>query len=252
VSADHQFSVNQIVFTLTNLNMVRPVIFIIAFGLLSLSSFAQSPSSALTLDQFKEKLQAAVKPQILDVRSPLEYSENHLKGAINFYVPDDASLEKNISKISKDRPVFVYSINNGRSTTVSAKLVAAGFNEVYALPGGLAHWIGDGNPIETYAGAGLTKADFDKLIPLQEVVLVEVGSKHCGGCKKLAPVVEEVSHEQGVKVINIELYDNRQLAKDLNIESVPTLILYKGKTPVWRKSGAITKNEITDALESSL
>jgi thioredoxin-related protein len=55
-----------------------------------------------------------------------------------------------------------------------------------------------------------------------------------------------------VKEINIELYDNRQLAKDLNIESVPTLILYKGKNPIWRKSGAITKNEIVDALESSL
>jgi rhodanese-related sulfurtransferase len=214
----------------------------------------QTASSKFTLAQFEEKLKNAVDPQILDVRSPLEFAENHLKGAINFYAPDDESLEKSIGSLNKDKPVFVYSINNGRSTTVSAKLVASGFKEVYALPGGLAHWIGAGNPIESAngTGAGLTKADFDKLIPTQEVVLVEVGSKHCGGCKKLAPVVEEVSHQQGVKVINIELYDNRQLARDLNIESVPTLILYKGKEPVWRKSGAITKNEIVDALEGSL
>ena len=65
-------------------------------------------------------------------------------------------------------------------------------------------------------------------------------------------MVEEISHEQGVKVIKIELYDNRQLAKELGIEAVPTLILYKGKTPVWRKSGAMTKNEIVDALDNSL
>ena len=231
--------------------MVRRILFVLALGLVSFSSFSQK-SQSLTLDEFKLKLQSAVDPQILDVRSPQEFAENHLKGAINFFVPDDASLEQAISRISKDKPVFLYSINNGRSTTVSAKLIAAGFKEVYALPGGLAHWIGDGNPIETAAGSGLTSADFDKLIPLQEVVLVEVGSKHCGGCKKLAPVVEQVSHEQGVKVINIELYDNRQLAKDLGIESVPTLILYKGKTPIWRKSGAITKGDIVDALENSL
>jgi len=214
----------------------------------------QTVGTKLTLAQFEEKLKQADDPQILDVRSPQEYAENHLKGAINFYVPDDESLERSIGRLRKDKPVFVYSINNGRSTTVSTKLTQAGFSEVYPLPGGLAHWIGAGNPIETAQAnsAGLSRADFDKLIPVQEVVLVEVGSKHCGGCKKLAPVVEEVSHQQGVKVINIELYDNRQLARELNIESVPTLILYKGKNPIWRKSGAITKNEIVDALENSL
>lgn len=233
--------------------MVRRILCLAVFALLSLSSYAQStPAASITLDQFKEKLYAAVDPQILDVRSPLEFSENHLKGAVNFHVPNDAAFSQAVVRLSKDRPVFLYSINNGRSTTVAAKLVAAGFKEVYPLPGGLAHWIGAGYPIETSAGSGLTKADLDKLIPVEEVILVEVGSKHCGGCKKLAPVVEAVSHEQGVKVINVELYDNRQLAKDLNIEAVPTLILYKGKEPIWRKSGAITKNEILDALENSL
>jgi rhodanese-related sulfurtransferase len=233
--------------------MVRRFIFVFVLGLLSISVNAQTAQShSLTLEEFKTKLQTAKDPQILDVRSPAEFAENHLKGAVNFYVPDDESLAQSISRISKDKPVFLYSINNGRSTTVSAKLLAAGFKEVYALPGGLAHWIGNGNPIETKSGSGLTAAEFDKLIPSQEVVLVEVGSKHCGGCRKLAPVVEAISHEQGVRVINIELYDNRQLAKELNIESVPTLILYKGKTPVWRKSGAMTKNEIVDALDNSL
>ncbi|HTF22152.1 MAG TPA: thioredoxin domain-containing protein [Chryseolinea sp.] len=235
--------------------MVRRVILSSVFALFFLPLFAQpSGKNGLTLTQFEEKLRNTSEPQILDVRSPQEFDENHLKGAINFFVPDDEQLATASAGLNKNKPVFVYSINNGRSTTVSAKLVAAGFKEVYALPGGLAHWIGAGNPIETSAGTGtgLTKAEFDKLIPVEEVVLVDVGSKHCGGCKKLAPVVEEISHEQGVKVIKIELYDNRQLAKELGIESVPTLILYKGKTPIWRKSGAMTKNEIVDALDNSL
>lgn len=233
--------------------MVRRITLSILFVASALSLFAQSAGgSTLTLTQFQDKLRAASDPQILDVRSPQEFAENHLKGAINFYVPDDEEFAKAVSKLDKNKPAFVYSINNGRSTTVSNKLVAAGFKEVYALPGGLAHWIGAGNPIESGAGTGLTKADFDKLIPVEEVVLVDVGSKHCGGCRKLAPVVDEISHEQGVKVIKIELYDNRQLAKELDIEAVPTLILYKGKTPIWRKSGAMTKNEIVDALDNSL
>lgn len=215
---------------------------------------AQQQPEKLTLAQFEEKLRNAVEPQILDVRSPQEYAENHLQGAVNFYVPDDESFERSVASLRRDRPVFVYSINNGRSSTVSSKLIAAGFKEVYPLPGGLAHWIGAGHPIISLASntPGLSRPEFDKLVAAHDVVLVEVGSRHCGGCKKLAPIVEEVSHQQGVKVINIELYDNRDLARSLNIESVPTLILYKRNDSIWRKSGAITKNEIVDALENSL
>src|SRR4051794_28396982 len=132
--------------------MVRRITLSILFVFFAFSLFAQTTDrSTLTLTQFQEKLGAAREPQILDVRSPEEFTENHLKGAINFYVPDDALFAKAISGLDKDKPVFVYSINNGRSTTVSAKLMAAGFKEVYALPGGLAHWIGAGNPIETRA-----------------------------------------------------------------------------------------------------
>src|SRR6188474_1250071 len=160
--------------------MVRRITVSILFAVFAFSLFAQSAGSTLNLTQFEEKLRNAREPQILDVRSPEEFAENHLKGATNFYVTDEDQFTKATSELKKDKPVFVYSINNGRSTTVSAKLVAAGFKEVYALPGGLAHWIGAGNPIETKAGTGLTKADFDKLIPVEEVVLVDVGSKHCG------------------------------------------------------------------------
>lgn len=241
--------------------MVRRILLLISAALslilfVSSTAIAQSASAGdpLTLEQFQDKLTRAVNPQILDVRSPQEFAENHLKGAVNFYVPDDETFEHALLSLSKDRPVFVYSINNGRSRTVAARLIAAGFNEVYALPGGLAHWIGAGNPIETAAStaAGLTRAEFDKLIPGREVVLVEIGSKHCGSCRKLAPVVDEISHEQGVRVINIELYENRELARDLNVEAVPTVLLFKGKELIWRKSGAISKYEIVDALDSSL
>jgi len=206
----------------------------------------------LTFEAFDAKLNQTSNPQILDVRSPAEYKENHLKGAVNFYAADDAAFKSGIVNLKKDKPVFVYSINNGRSTVVSKKLREAGFTQVYPLPGGLAHWIGQGKPIESNAGNGLTREEYLKLVSSENVVLVDVGSRHCGGCKKLEPVVDEVSKEQSLKVVKVELYDNRQLAKDLGIESVPTLLLYKGNKVIWRKSGQITKIDIQDALEQTL
>ena len=224
-------------------------------GIAPQAIFAQEDANAatLTLDAFEQKLKQSPAPQILDVRSPQEFAENHLEGAVNFYAPDEATFTKAVTSLDKKKPVFVYSINNGRSTTVSKKLREAGFPEVYPLPGGLAHWIGAGKPIVTTAGKGLTREAYNQLVASNNVVLVDVGSKHCSGCKKLEPIVDEVGKEQtSLKVVKIELYDNRELAKNLDIQSVPTLILYKDGKPVWQKSGSITKNDIQAALNSAL
>ncbi|MDJ1482726.1 thioredoxin domain-containing protein [Cytophagaceae bacterium YF14B1] len=208
----------------------------------------------LTLDAFEQKLRTTTHPQILDVRTPAEFSENHLKGAVNLSVADSIGFKKGISLLDKQQPVFVYSINNGRSGQVAKQLRNQGFSSVYELPGGIAHWLGAGKPVETKAGKGLAQQEYNQLVASNELVLVEIGSKYCGGCKKLAPVVDTVvsEHASTLKLVKIELYDNRQLASQLQIESVPTLILYKNNKPVWRQSGGITKPEIEQALNKAL
>jgi rhodanese-related sulfurtransferase len=232
-------------------HIVYALLFIVLAGadLVAQSNKAAQP---LSFEAFEQKLAQTPSPQVLDVRSPQEFAENHLKDAVNFNVPDDAAFAKEISLLNKQKPVFVYSINNGRSGVISEKLRNAGFVEVYPLPGGIAHWIGAGRPIESSASKGLSVDDYNKLLASDNVILVDIGSKHCGGCKKLEPVVDAISKEQAVKLVKIDLYDNRQLVKTLAIESVPTLILYKGGKPIWKKSGAITNNDIQDALDQSL
>ena len=214
-----------------------------------------SQAEKITLEEFEQKLKQQTHPQILDVRSSQEFSENHLKGAINLNASDETVFQKGVNGLSKKSPVFVYSINNGRSGVVAKKLRELGFSEVYELPGGLAHWLGAGKPVEATAATNtITASEFEKLVASNNVVLVDVGSKYCGGCKKLNPVVDAVAKDQGdlLNVVKIELYDNRELAAQLNIESVPTLILYKNNKPVWRKSGNISRTDIQDALDNSL
>jgi thioredoxin len=215
--------------------------------------YAQKAVNELTLEAFEQKLKQSPVPQILDVRSSQEFSENHLIGAVNLNASDTALYNKRIQTLDKSKPVFVYSINNGRSGVIAKQLRSRGFHEVYELPGGIAHWIGAGRPIESKAGQGISADEFQKLITASNLVLVDVGSKHCGACKKLAPVVDTVAHQYTGKlnVHKIELYDNRALAKQLNIESVPTLILYKDGKPVWTKSGNITKAILQEALQAN-
>ena len=234
---------------------MKRILFFFVTALVSADLVGQEAKNdaPISLAAFEQKLAQATNPQILDVRSPQEFAENHLKGAVNFHVPDDETFAKAVVGLNKKNPVFVYSINNGRSVTVSKKLKQAGFTEVYALPGGIAHWIGAGKPVvQAEAVHGLTQDEYQKLVTADNVILVDVGSKHCGGCKKLEPVVDAISQEQRVKLVKIDLYANRDLVKSLDIEAVPTLILYKGGRPIWKKSGAIAATDIQDALDQSL
>jgi len=221
------------------------------------SVFAQTASSksGISFEAFEAKLkQASPNPQILDARSSEEFELNHLKEALNVNLKNDAELQQQLAKLDKGKPVFVYSINNGRSGQLATKLKEQNFKEVYELPGGISKWIGAGRPVETKTGTGLTLVEYNKLVQSDKLVLVDVHSKFCGSCKKLSPIVDSVASENPntVKLVKVELFDNKQLGKSLNIESIPTLILYKGDKIVWRNSGLTTRSAIDKVIKAQL
>ncbi|GAB3911962.1 hypothetical protein GCM10028803_54450 [Larkinella knui] len=208
-----------------------------------------------TFDAFEAKLaQAGSRAQILDARSQEEYAQNHLKGAISFSVANEADFQKQIKSLNKQNPVFIYSIANGRSGILAKQLRENGFIDVTELPGGLSKWIGSGRSVESTVGAGLSLADYQAQLKSDKLVLVDFGSRYCGSCKKLAPIVDEVEKEQAtnLKVIRIEAYENKALVKELGITSLPTLVLYKGNQAVWKKAGVTTKTEIQSGIAESL
>lgn len=82
--------------------------------------------------------------QLIDVREPSEYSTSHANGAIN--VPLGEILENKLSKISKNKPVYVYCRTGKRATTAKTSLEKAGYKNVINL-GGLSDWQGDGGTV---------------------------------------------------------------------------------------------------------
>lgn len=195
--------------------------------------------SFLTLADFAVKSKV-ISAQIVDARTPEEFSQNHLKGAINID-PASTDYAKRLDALIKDRPVFVYSIGNGRSVSVAKELRTKGFKEVHVLPGGIANWIGSGYPIvsTTKKGLSLSSAQFKTLTGSAGLVLVDFGSKYCGACKKLIPVLDSLEKKQDfkTKVVRIEAYDNTLLLRELKVSQLPTLVLYQGGKQVWKKAG---------------
>lgn len=80
-------------------------------------------------------------------------------------------------------------------------------------------------------------------------VLVKFWADWCGPCKMLAPAVEEIAESvENVKVCNVNVDENQDLAFKYAVMSIPTLILFKNGEAVKRLVGLVSKNEIMEFI----
>ena len=84
---------------------------------------------------------------LLDVRTPEEYAEGHIKGAVNINLFDEAFKEKVLKELPKDKTVFVY-CRSGRRSMSAAEILAAEGYKVVNLEDGIIGWQRAGLPVE--------------------------------------------------------------------------------------------------------
>lgn len=82
-------------------------------------------------------------------------------------------------------------------------------------------------------------------------VLVDFYGKQCGPCKKLLPVLEEIAKEFGPKAafVKMDVDESTDVAAELGVMSVPTIVLFKGGQPVDLVEGMATKADLTARLK---
>jgi rhodanese-related sulfurtransferase len=92
----------------------------------------------LNVTEFKTKIDEN-KGIILDVRTPEEYKQGHIKNAttINFY---DDNFKDQVEKLPKNKPILVYCKGGNRSAKAANILKYLGYSEIYNLKGGITAW----------------------------------------------------------------------------------------------------------------
>lgn len=108
------------------------------FGNCNLNAQQNSVVENIDAEKFKELISKG-DGILLDVRTPEETAQGHLKGAV-FINYNDENFETQLNKLEKDKTVFVYCRSGRRSANAAELMQKNGFKEVYNLIGGIIAW----------------------------------------------------------------------------------------------------------------
>ena len=105
------------------------------------------------------------------------------------------------------------------------------------------------------AVAEFTDANFKaEVLDAADTVLVDVWAPWCGPCRLVAPLMDwaQTEYADRLKVGKLEADANPVSRDSLNIQGLPTLILFKDGQELVRHEGAMAKNQLVALLDAHL
>lgn len=96
-----------------------------------------------------------------------------------------------------------------------------------------------------------TTANFNEEVLQSDVpVLVDFWASWCMPCKMLTPVIEELAEEaEGYKVGKVNVDEEPELARQYNVMSIPTVLVFKGGQVVKQSVGVQPKEALEDMVQ---
>lgn len=91
---------------------------------------------------------------------------------------------------------------------------------------------------------------FNDIINGKTVVLVDFYAEWCGPCKMQSPIIDELSEELGKKfrVVKVDVDIEADLANRYEIESIPTIIVFKQGKTIWKAIGLQEKETLKQVI----
>ncbi|SEQ82641.1 Rhodanese-related sulfurtransferase [Hyunsoonleella jejuensis] len=105
--------------------------------------YTSSDAIKLEPKTFESKLNESRGVQLVDVRTPKEFSQGHIKSAININFFSE-NFDDSLNILNKDKPVYIYCRSGKRSSKSVSKFKDAGFKTIYELDGGILNWRSEG------------------------------------------------------------------------------------------------------------
>ncbi|HZG26319.1 MAG TPA: thioredoxin domain-containing protein [Chitinophagaceae bacterium] len=223
---------------------------ILAILIASITGLRAQDSVLLQTDEFEKGL-SRPGVQLLDVRKTSEYQAGHIRNSMQADWTNIEEFKNRVRYLDREKPVMVYCAVGGRSHAAAEWLRSNGFSDVQELKGGFTSWKSNSKPVEGVAAVKqMSMEEYNNITTTKDKVLVQFGGEWCPPCKKMEPVLTRL-HEENKNTFNLVKIDasiHTDVLKQLKVDAVPTLIVYKDGKETWRKQGISDFAELKSQL----
>jgi thioredoxin 1 len=94
----------------------------------------------------------------------------------------------------------------------------------------------------------VTDESFKRVLDSHDLVLIDFWAPWCGPCKKVSPILDEISNERGLWVGKLNVDENPEKPVEYSVTSIPYMVLFKHGQPVKTITGAKPKHVMLKEL----
>ena len=94
---------------------------------------------------------------------------------------------------------------------------------------------------------------FQEIVRSEIPTLVDFYATWCGPCQTMMPILDQLKEKLGekIRILKIDVDKNQEVADKFKVRGVPTFVLFQHGEILWRQSGAMDLNTITNKIQSA-
>jgi thioredoxin 1 len=94
----------------------------------------------------------------------------------------------------------------------------------------------------------ISDTTFDMDISTNDLILIDFWAAWCGPCKKISPILDEISEETGLLIGKLNVDENPEKTLEYAVSSIPSMVLFKDGKPIHTIIGAKPKHMMLKEL----